>query len=106
MKKTGVLGVFFLVIIVCAVGEVEQFIFPEPSLSEWSPDKEFRTIGEVKNIEGVDFSFVLVREKENGAVFTLMVSSGREIPIGTIVEVYEVSYKHNIFIGKSFLMIK
>lgn len=107
MKKTGVvLGMFFLVVVVCAVGEVEQFIFPEPVLSEWFPDKEFRTIRKVKNIEGIDLAFVLVREKESRAVFTLMVPLGREIPVGTTVKAREVSYGHNLLTKKNFLMIK
>ena len=78
----------------------------KPKVTNYFSEKNLQTVGPVEKVEGLEIGRVIFKRTEDGVLFSAMVIPMREIPVGSIVKITEISYLHNIDTRGKFSVVQ
>ena len=109
--KSAVL-LFMFVVLTTTVGCMDEsdrkaVVYSEPTVTNWFSDETFKTVSEVKQIDGFEFGRVIVEHVgTDRQLLSALVIPMRKVPIGSTVKIVLVVYPRGYTWNDTFLAIR
>lgn len=111
VMKSAVL-LFMFVVLTTTVGCMDEsdrkaVVYSEPTVTNWFSDETFKTVSEVKQIDGFEFGRVIVEHVgTDRQLLSALVIPMRKVPIGSTVKIVLVVYPRGYTWNDTFLAIR